>query len=168
MEYPKRKHIRLKDYDYSRAGSYFVTVCVQDRRCLLSKVVGRGLAPAEIRLTACGRVAEEELLALMERYPMIRLDKYVIMPNHIHMLIRITQETAEASPRPTLMQAMAAWKSLSTRRWNRMTGNAGEKLWQQGYYEHIIRDDNDFMAHWTYIDQNPAGWSEDEYFGGTP
>ncbi|MBC5722696.1 transposase [Flintibacter sp. NSJ-23] len=113
-------------------------------------------------------MAEEELLALMERYPMIRLDKYVIMPNHIHVLLRITQETAEASPRPTLMQAMAAWKSLSTRRWNRMTGNAGEKLWQQGYYEHIIRDDNDFMAHWTYIDQNPARWSEDEYFGGTP
>ena len=73
-------------------------------------------------------MAEEELLALMERYPMIRLDKYVIMPNHIHVLLRITQETAEASPRSTLMPAMAAWKSLSTRRWNRMTGNAGEKL----------------------------------------
>lgn len=65
--------------------------------------VGRGLAPAEIRLTACGRVAEEELLALMERYPMIRLDKYVIMPNHIHVLLRITQETAGASPRPTTL-----------------------------------------------------------------
>ena len=167
MGFPQRKHIRLKGYDYSRAGSCFVTVCVRDRRCLLSEIVGRGLAPAEVRLTACGRVAEEELLALTERYPFARLDKYVIMPNHVYMLFQITGETAGASPRPTLTQVVAAWKSLSTRRWNSTTGNAGERLWQQGYHDHIIRNENDFLRHWAYIDQNPARWPEDEYYGGT-
>ena len=162
MELPQRKHVRLKEYDYSRAGSYFVTICVRDRRCLLSEIVGRGLAPAEVRLTACGRMAEKELLALTERYPVVRLDKYVIMPDHIHVLLRITGETAGASPRPTLAGIIAAFKSLSTRRWNGAAGCAGERLWQQSYYEHIIRDENDFLRHWTYIDQNPVRWLENE------
>ena len=104
MEYPKRKRIRLKDYDYSRKGAYFVTVCTAGRKNLLSEIsypVGRGLAPAEIHLTACGQIIKEELEALPMRFPTVRLEKYVIMPNHIHLLLLLRDETAGASPRPT-------------------------------------------------------------------
>ena len=62
------------------------------------------------------------------------------------------------------MQVLGTLKSLTTRRWNGMIGQPGAKLWQSGYHEHIIRDDNDFLNHWTYIDQNPARWTQDEYY----
>ena len=174
VDYPKRKHVRLKNYDYSQNGVYFVTICTQNRQCILSqialprivwsKTVGRGLAPAVPRLTDCGRLVEEEWMALMVRYPSVLVEKYVIMPNHIHALICLQEDTAGASPRPTLMQVLGALKSLTTRRWNGMIGQPGAKLWQSGYHEHIIRDDNDFLNHWTYIDQNPARWTQDEYY----
>ena len=174
VDYPKRKHVRLKNYDYSRNGIYFVTICTQNRRCILSQIVlprvvgaemvGRGLAPAAPRLTVCGRLVEEELTALMVRYPSVWIEKYVIMPNHIHALICLQEDTAGASPRPTLMQVLGTLKSLTTRRWNGMIGQPGAKLWQSGYHDHIIRGDNDFLTHWTYIDQNPARWTQDEYY----
>ena len=172
MELPVRKHVRLKEYDYSRNGGYFVTVCTKDRRNILSDVVGRGLAPAEIRLTDCGQLVETELFALSVRYGFVRVEKYVIMPTHVHVLLMFGSGTAGASPRPTLMQVIGTFKSLSTRRWNEKAGTGGEKLWQSGYHEHIIRDDNNFLLHWQYIDQNPARWGEDEYYaenaGGAP
>lgn len=131
-------------------------------------MVRRGLAPAALPVTACGRLVEEELTALMVRYPSVWVGKYVIMPNHIHALICLQKDTAGASPRPTLMQVLGAFKSLTTRRWNERTGRSGATLWQSGYYDHVIRDDNDFLDHWTYIDQNPARWAEDEYCTETP
>ena len=173
MEAPKRKHIRLKNYDYSQNGAYFVTICTKGRQCLLSEIVrpqmvgeesvGRGLAPAGVRLTDWGRLVEEELFALTERYPSVWIEKYVMMLNHFHGLFWIRGDAAGASPRPTLMQILGTLKSLTTRRWNEKTGQRGVKLWQTGYYDHIIRDDNDFLACWTYIDQNPARWAENEY-----
>ena len=109
MEFPQRKHVRLKDYDYGQAGMYFVTICTQNRRCILSQItppcfegaelVGRGLAPAALRLTDCGRLVENELTALTERYPSVAIEKYVIMPNHFHGLIRL-RETAGGKPPP--------------------------------------------------------------------
>ncbi len=102
------------------------------------------------------------------RFPTVRLEKYVIMPNHIHLLLMLRDETAGASPHPTLMQIMGVFKSLTTRKQNMKTGRQGEKLWQTSYHEHIVRDENDFLFQWTYIDQNPARWGGDEYFGGTP
>ena len=102
------------------------------------------------------------------RFPTVRLEKYVIMPNHIHLLRMLRDETARASPHPTLMQIMGVFKSLTTRKQNMKTGRQREQLWQTSYHEHIVRDENDFLFHWTYIDQNPARWGGDEYFGGTP
>ena len=104
---PKRKHPRLDHYDYSTAGAYFITVCTHKRRCLLSRIVGRGLAPAEIQYTAYGEIAQEQLLLLEQRYPSLQIDQYVIMPNHIHAIL-LLEETAGASPRPTIMDIVCA------------------------------------------------------------
>ena len=98
---PKRKHPRLGHYDYSTVGAYYITICTQNRRCLLSRIVGRGLAPAEIQYTAYGQIAREQLLLLEQRYPSLKIDQYVIMPNHIHAIL-LLEETAGASPRPTI------------------------------------------------------------------
>ena len=99
----KIKHPRLHGYDYSQAGYYYVTICTQDRLPILSKIrVGRELAPAVVELSEKGRIIEEQLLALQERYVFARIDKFVIMPTHIHAIVVLSDDAAGASPRPTL------------------------------------------------------------------
>ena len=97
MEFKKRKHPRLKEYDYSQNGCYFVTICTNNRVKILSKIVGRGLAPAEmeydIRLSKYGAIAKQQLFELEERFENVVIDYYCIMPNHIHLIIEI-DETA--------------------------------------------------------------------------
>ena len=94
---PERKHPRLDHFDYSRSGAYFVTICTQNRRCVLSRIVGRGLAPAEksgIEYTRFGEIAKKQLLLLEERYSTLKLDRYVIMPNHIHVIFVLNGDAA--------------------------------------------------------------------------
>ena len=90
MELPKRKPIRLPDYDYSSPGTYFVTICTQDRRCILSRItVGAdALGGPQLQLTDAGKIVEQYILS-SDRIPGFRVDKYVVMPNHIHLIMRI-------------------------------------------------------------------------------
>ena len=156
---PKRKPARLAEYDYSAPAAYFVTICTQDRQCILSDIlVGEGLAPPVCRLTDTGRVVENEILSIPVRYPNVGIDKYVIMPNHIHMIVEIRAQAGGASPSPTLFDVVRVIKSLSTRR-SRL-----KNLWQRSYYEHVIRGERDYGEIWTYIDENPAKWTLDRYY----
>ena len=158
---PKRKHPRLGFYDYSTAGAYFITICNQDNRCLLSRIVGRGLAPAEIQYTAYGQIAREQLLALEQRYPSVKVDQYVIMPNHIHMILEL-EETAGASPRPTVMDVVCAFKSLTTRYCKKE--KPIDKLFQTSFYEHVIRGQKDYEEIAAYIANNPKQWELDKLY----
>ena len=153
---PRRKRTHLKDYDYSTEGVYFVTISVYNRRKILSKVVGRGLAPAEVEYTAYGKEAERQLLLLEERYPFLRIESYVIMPDHIHMMLAFEEKTAGASPRPTLYDVVCAYKSLTTRECKKI--RPVEKLFQTSFYEHIIRDQEDYNEKARYIEENPLRW----------
>ena len=152
---PQRKHPRLKDYDYSTPGAYFVTICTQNKQCLLSHIVGRGLAPAKIEYTQYGVIAQEQLFLLEKRYPNLRIGHYVIMPNHIHAIL-ILDETAGASPRPTLTDIVSAYKSLTTRQCKKV--QPIDKLFQTSFYEHTIRNQQDYNEVWEYIDHNPQKW----------
>ena len=163
-ELPKRKHPRLKNFEYSACGAYFVTVCTQNRRCLLSHIVGRGLAPAGesiVEYTSFGKVAEKQLKLLEDRYSFLTVDQYVIMPNHIHMIL-IFDETAGASPRPTLMDVICAYKSLTTIECRR-NGFKG-KLFQNSFFEHIIRNLDDYQNIVKYIYENPTQWYYDKLY----
>ena len=92
MDLPKRKLIRLRAYDYSAPGAYFVTICTHDRRCILSSIaVGEGLAPPAVALTPIGQIVEEQIQAIPARYPAIGIEKYVIMPNHVHLILTVTE-----------------------------------------------------------------------------
>ena len=163
MELPKRKPVRLPDYDYSSPGAYFVTVCTHDRRCLLSDIdVGEGLAPPESRLSAIGRIVGRQIRDIPQRYPCVKIDKSVIMPNHIHLIVSIQETAGGASPSPTLFDVVRVLKSMTTRLSRPLLGE--ETLWQRGYYEHVIRNENDYREIWEYIDNNPAKWAEDRYF----
>ena len=190
-ELPKRKHPRLENYDYSSAGAYFVTICTQNRRCVLSRIVGRGLAPAitsGIEYTLFGKIAEEQLLLLEKRYPCLTVEQYSIMPNHIHAILILANEAAGASPRPTIMDIVCAHKSLTTRE-NEAAGASPRptimdivcaykslttreckkngfdgKLFQTSFYEHIIRGQEDYDEIAKYIYENPMQWYCDELY----
>ena len=148
----KRKHPRLKQYDYSQPGVYFITFCTKNRELLLSGITQPdSYAPAVTRLTDIGRIVEGELREL----PIgISLDKWVIMPNHVHLLVTIEQ-TSEA--KTELSQFVRKVKSKSSHA-------AGRPLWQSSFYEHVVRGEKDYLEIWDYIDQNPAKWIEDEYY----
>ena len=164
-ELPERKHPRLDNYNYSSAGAYFVTICTQNRHCILSRIVGRGLAPAdtnEIEYTLYGKIAEEQLLMLEERYENLAVDQYVIMPNHIHAIFVLSDDAAGASPRPTIMDVVCAYKSLTTRKC-KSNGFDG-KLFQTSFYEHIIRCRDDYKEISKYIYENPVRWCYDELY----
>ena len=160
---PKRKPTRLKEYDYNTPGAYFVTICTKDRKQLLSNIiVGQGLAPAENRLTIYGEIAKEQMELLENRYQGIKIDKYVIMPNHIHILMFVTGQTAGASPCPTISDVICSFKSLTTR----MCKKEGlkEPLFQTSFHDHIIRGENDYREIWEYIDTNVARWEIDCFY----
>ena len=167
MDFPKRKQVRLAAYDYSAPGAYFVTVCTQDRRCILSHItVGAdALGGPNLILTETGEIVEEVILST-EHIDGLHVDKYVIMPNHIHLILRIDgvfdkenggPPRASAPTYATIPSAIGVLKRLVHR-------EAGQTVFQRSYHEHVIRGEADYREIWEYIDTNPAKWAEDRYY----
>lgn len=163
---PTRKHPRLNSFDYSSSGAYFITICTQDRRCILSRIVVRGLAPAvsdvTVEYTKYGQIAAQQLELLQNRYPSVEIDSYVIMPNHIHAVLMLHSESSDTSSHPTVPGIVCAYKSLTTSEF-RKTGGTG-KLFQTSFYEHIIRGREDYDQILHYIHDNPTHWYYDELY----
>lgn len=159
---PKRKRMRLAGYDYSRPGAYFVTVCTRERKCILSRIIvgADALGGPMVMLTDAGRIAEKHLLTT-DRIKGLHVEKYVIMPNHVHMILMIEREDgppeASAPTSALLPQAIGIWKRL-------VHHELGQDIFQRSYHDHVIRDENDFRAIWEYIETNPARWAEDRYY----
>ena len=152
---PDRKHPRLKQYDYSLPGFYYVTICAADETIRFSKV-GRGLAPAaaQVILTEAGATAQEQLFALEKRYHYVRIDKYVIMPDHIHVILELKAIPFEGK-RADLTAILCAYKSITTRRLNQTFQTPGRKWFQASFYETVLRNDSAYRECWRYIDENP-------------
>jgi len=159
----ERKALRLPSYDYSRAGVYFLTLCAKDKAPLFGKVcVGGGALDApKVELSAYGAVVERWIADCTDKYENLAILKYVIMPNHVHLIVELRDGPSRA-PAPTRAnQTIPSFASAL----KRMTGRyCGVAIWQRGYYDHVIRNDADFLRVWNYIDTNPAKWAEDEYF----
>ena len=165
VDLPKRKQLRLPDYDYSSPGTYFVTICTQNRRCILSDIaVGAdALGGPILNLHTAGRISEKYILST-SRIPGVQVDKYVIMPNHIHLILRISENDAATVRGPPPAAAPnnpaggGALKML-------LNPERGVNIWQRSYHEHVIRGEKDYLEIWEYIDTNPARWAEDRYYG---
>lgn len=162
MEHPKRKINRLPGYDYDTGGMYFITICTKGKKCILSKIVGDdALGVPHNNLTELGQVVKKYILSgnRMER---VSVEKFVIMPNHIHILLTVDMETG-GTPRassPTMAvvpRFVAALKRLVNR-------EAGNDLFQRSYHDHIIRGHQDYMKIWEYIDNNPKQWEMDCFY----
>jgi putative transposase len=148
-----RRSIRLRDYDYSQAGAYFVTICTHDRQCVFGDIVD-----GQMQLNACGQQVEAVWHALPERFPGVELDEYVMMPNHVHGIISLGGKGA-MNRAPTLGEVVRAFKALTARS-VRLSGLLGF-AWQRNYHEHIIRNEEDLDRIREYVAFNPADWSED-------
>ena len=151
-----RRSIRLPSYDYSRAGAYFVTLCIQGRECLLGEVVND-----RVELSDMGHFVKEAWEGLAMQYSYVELDEYVVMPNHLHGVIVISSETPSVTERKSLGRVIGAFKTISTKQINSMRSISGQSIWQRSYYEHIIRNDGELNRVREYVMNNPMQWHLD-------
>lgn len=162
---PQRKHTRLKHFDYSSCGAYFITICTHNRQCILSRInVGGDVpdAPQCVDLLPFGVIADRYIQQLNEFYDEITIDQYVIMPNHIHILLIVSYNGASGTSHPTKQHSIVS-KFVSTfkRFCNKEYGN---NIWQTSFYDHIIRNKEDYQEIVKYIYQNPMQWYFDELY----
>ena len=163
----RRRSIRLSGYDYRQAGAYFITVCTHNRMPLFGEI-----PEDEIILNDAGRIVWECWEAIPNHYPHAELDTFIVMPNHIHGIIFLTDTIhvgAGLKPAPTptgtkrhpLSEIVRALKTFSARRINEHRGTAGVPVWQRNYYEHVIRNESAINDIRHYIVHNPAKWADD-------
>ena len=168
-----RRSIRLKGYDYSQAGAYFVTICVEHRECLFGEIVN-----GEMQCNAFGEIVWKWWNELPNYYAPVVLDEFVVMPNHMHGILVITDVGAGSSrPAPvgdadvgrqdartktrTVGQLIGYFKHEITKEINALRGTDYVKVLQRDYYEHIIRSEREWNAIATYIQNNPTNWNAD-------
>ena len=181
MERYSRKPIRLINYDYCRNGAYFVTICTKNKICMfwepqnkwknqnipdtpsVGAVTGR--PHKKIRLSEYGRYVKESLNNIHTYYPAVFVDKYVIMPNHIHAILRIDADlkfdTDDNGGRPMTAPTIS-W--IINHMKGYVTKQIGFSPWQRSFYDRIIRNSNEYAAFWRYIENNPVNWENDELF----
>ena len=175
-----RRSIRLKGYDYSQKGAYYVTIVILRRECLLGQVVNK-----EMNLSPYGEIVQKWWEEIPVHFSNVETGAFVIMPNHVHGIIYILDGRGTVSvpddniPQhiqggvspplqkfngtPTLGQIVAYFKYQSTKEMNKVeTAGAVTKFWQRNYYEHIIRDVKDLQNKTDYIEANPLLWDEDD------
>ena len=169
MDLPKRKRNRLENWDYSSNGAYFITICTFQRETILGRVVGAiHESPASgIELTRIGKIVRDTVETLPQKFPEIRLEKYVVMPNHVHLLLidrdpRAHRDAPLQSGRSLISQTIGFFKMNASKKAHAI--DPGIKLWQRSFHDHIIRNDEDFLRIWEYIDTNPIKWHEDCFF----
>ncbi|MBQ7046024.1 MAG: transposase [Clostridia bacterium] len=198
MDIPNRKPTRCKNFDYSSAGAYFITICTHNKQKILCDIVGARVsgghlceaeAPTEaaaetgnmyttvsktdivgeglcalpsIKLTKIGEIVDESI-KYINNYKNISVDKYVIMPNHVHLIIKIEpneifdQSGGHGDPPLQVYNVIGRFKSFTDNKYN-------GQLWQRSFNDHIIRDEKDYLVRWNYIDSNPAKWCDDRYY----
>ena len=151
----QRKRIRLPDYDYSLPGYYFVTFCTKDHKQLLGRIISENeLEVPEMVLNRNGEIVRSCIEEISVHYPSVQTIKYVVMPNHIHLILSLASDGSDRPALPTVIQQLKRAVSVRT----------GESFWQPRYYDHVIRDENEFQEIWKYIDTNPIKWEMDQYY----
>ncbi|MEQ8975509.1 MAG: transposase [Coleofasciculus sp. C1-SOL-03] len=151
-----RRSIRLKDYDYTQPGFYFITICTWQRQTLLGEIID-----SQMQLSDSGKFVYLHWQNLLHYHPNLKLDEFVIMPNHLHGILILTADTTRQKHH-SLPEIIRGFKTFSARRINKNRRQKGVPVWQRGYYEHIIRNEQSLTAIREYIVNNPIAWEEDE------
>lgn len=164
---PRRKELRLPNFDYSEPGWYFVTICIVERLNLFG-LVNNG----NVVLNAYGTIAQDTWLHIPKHFPNVELDEFIIMPNHIHGILSLTEDGnfLEADKQtlnaitPSLGTLVGAYKAAVSKKINLIRNTPGDSVWQRNYYEHIVSSLTELVRICEYIAGNPSNWQNDEYF----
>lgn len=155
-ELPTRKKIRLQDYDYSQSGFYYVTICTANRSQLFWKnpscKIDEGTRPS---LSEYGKIADVAINLIEKHYSNIKVKKYCIMPDHIHMIIFITDNEDVQGKRNKLNTVIGQMKRYVSK-------EIGKPIWQKSFYDEIIRNESGYLKAWQYIDRNPYMQEQDD------
>ena len=178
MEFPKRKSTRHPVYDYNSPGYYFITICTKNKSMLLGQIVGRslpdapertGVYPTEhpeaapyIQYYEYGEIALRQLDIMASYYKEIILEKYVVMPNHIHLLLHIPghfppNNTNSLRKNAAVSQFVGTFKRFCNKQY-------GCNIWQTSFHDHVIRGEDDYQKIWMYIETNPIRWQKDCFY----
>lgn len=164
-----RRSIRLKGYDYSQSGAYFVTLVTWQREMLLGEIVD-----GEMVLNDFGKIVRDEWEQTAIVRPNVELGKYIVMPNRFHGILvfvddgNVVGATRRVAPTKTTLQSgslgavMGQFKSIVTKRINRLRGVEGIPVWQRNYHEQIIRNESEMDRVTRYIESNPSAWMDDD------
>ena len=150
-EFPKRKPTRLTHFDYSTPGYYFVTICCHNKKCLFRE---KGY------LNEWGILAEQGLQAISNIYPSVRVDKFVVMPNHIHAILII--EDNNEDNQQNLPKIIGQYKMTVTKNIRKTTPDA--VIWQRSFHDHVIRNQQDYERIWNYVHYNDQKWEQDCFY----
>ncbi len=162
MKLPQRKSNRIPEFDYSQNGAYFITICTQNRRKILSCIsvgtpVPGCLQEPAIQLLKYGLIADKYITQMTSFYDHLTVDKYVIMPDHIHLLLTIQETNGHPGTGvPTPRTSMIARFVGTLKRF--CNKEYGGNIWQSRYYDHVIRNQKDYEEIWQYIENNPRKW----------
>lgn len=164
-----RKHTRAGSFDYSTSGLYFLTVCTVERNNILSRIrTEEEIDPFQtnnpvlrVELLKNGKIVKSSLDFISNNNPDYRIEKYVIMPNHLHILVWVLGNGSVALNENRANQMIPKFVSSFKRYTNKQ---AGIQMWQRSYYDHVIRDEKDYLHHLEYIENNPLKWAIDKYY----
>ena len=167
---PKRKPNRLPFHDYSTPGAYFITICTHSRQKILSRItkndeyectdpVGATIGrPHTVILSEYGKIVDQAINLIHHIYPTVTVDHYVIMPNHIHLLLQLYGgESGRPMVAPTTDRIVRQMKGYISKK-------IGKPIWQKLYHDHVIRNQADYDHIWNYIETNPARWEYDCFY----
>lgn len=146
MEYSHRKSPRITNYNYSTCNYYFITICTHEKNCIFGQAG---------KLNLLGQIALEDILLIEKNYPSVRVDKFVVMPNHVHMILALENE----SNNPDVCLLVALYKAGVSKRIRKLYPEI--KIWQRSFHDHIIRNQVSYEKIWSYIENNPQRWKED-------
>ena len=158
-----RKPNRCASWDYSNNGKYFITICTEQRKCILGKgIVGDGVLDVpRVELTENGKLCVKHIEEMNSIYSDIQTEKFIVMPNHVHMIITIDKSQGTSrTPSPTnelIPRYISTLKRLTNK-------DFGENVWERSYHDHIIRSDDEYSKIWQYIDSNAVKWQNDCFY----
>ena len=169
-ELPNRKHTRLPYFDYSQGGAYFLTLCTQDRKCILSRILHKNDVNSvgddahgvpRIQLTRIGKIVEKYILST-NNVKGVSVGDFVIMPNHIHLILFIDEDGTPRASSPTRQTSVISNCISTLKRF--VNKEVGENIFQRSFYDRVIRNREEYMEICNYIILNPENWVQDELY----
>jgi len=161
MDLPQRKKNRLSGYDYSSSGVYFVTICTeQSVHLLCDEPVGDGFPVPN----HWGEIVSSHIRMISQQYPCVKVEKYIIMPNHLHILLSIRKVENSQQVTPSLGTVIGWFKYNTTKHIRNEFDVPCKRVFQRSYHDHIVRNEKEYWKIWEYIDNNPLKWKEDCFY----